>query len=222
MDKPTEPRIGTAFGGSINPFKFNAKEEFDYKVVARSLSNICRFTGHYGFISVAEHSVLVRWIMVNRYWSYPNGPFDRGGDSVQSTVWGLVGLLHDASESIIGDISSPVKGHPDFDNLRKMEDGYIKDILEIHGIKPTKYLWEELHRADKYALAVEVVALGQADNPVWADYLNKWRPDHWRNQYNIGPRLHTELWTPEKAERQWLKYYEVDSSYLNLMEYGKK
>lgn len=67
--------------------------EYDIREIAQALSKICRYTGHIAdgvpFYSVAEHCVLVSHLCPKRY--------------------ALAGLLHDASEAYVGDVSSPLK-----------------------------------------------------------------------------------------------------------------
>lgn len=73
-------------------FDFSAPDPsvLDIEVIANALSNICRFTGHVSrFYSVAEHSVRCSYI----------GPDDEA----------LERLMHDAAESLVNDMASPLK-----------------------------------------------------------------------------------------------------------------
>lgn len=76
--------------------------------VAHALSNLCRFTGHSReFYSVAEHSVRVFQLLR-----------DRG----HTITLQRAGLMHDAHEAYIGDMSTPLKqvlGIRDFEDRHK-------------------------------------------------------------------------------------------------------
>lgn len=62
-----------------------------WRDIAESLAKICRFNGHSRyFYSVAQHSVIVADMLIPEY--------------------RLHGLLHDAHEAFIGDMTAPVKG----------------------------------------------------------------------------------------------------------------
>lgn len=70
----------------MNPVPDNLKIED----IANALSKLCRFTGHTNrFYSVAEHSVRVSRMVPDMY--------------------ARAGLMHDAAEAFIGDVSTPLK-----------------------------------------------------------------------------------------------------------------
>lgn len=75
--------------------------------VAFSLAHINRYTGHRGNYTVAQHSVMVSRLV--------------------PPEWALEGLMHDAVEMILSDISSPVKQYlPDYKALYKsIEKGWL-------------------------------------------------------------------------------------------------
>ncbi len=89
MTQQTKSSITTLSGKFFDILK---PEDYDYDIeeIATALSNLCRYTGHVTrFYSVAEHSVLVSRIVPERL--------------------AMAGLLHDASEAYLGDVSSPLK-----------------------------------------------------------------------------------------------------------------
>ena len=109
-------------------FDLLAPEDYEYCIdeIAEALSNICRYTGHVKkFYSVAEHSVLVSNIVPPRL--------------------ALAGLLHDASEAFVGDVSSPLKKLlPEY---KAIEERIQKAIADHYGI-PYPFP-HEIHEADK-------------------------------------------------------------------------
>lgn len=76
-------------GKTVNIFGMTI-EDIDIEDIARSLSRQCRYNGHSkGHISVAEHSVWVSCAVPEKF--------------------ALEGLLHDAAEAYVGDVTVPIK-----------------------------------------------------------------------------------------------------------------
>lgn len=95
------------------------QQDIDILDIAHALSNICRWTGHAPeFYSVAQHSVLVSKLCDPEY-----------------AMWGL---LHDAAEAYVSDISRPVKHDPKMKGYRAIEDNLIKSIALKFGLKGLK------------------------------------------------------------------------------------
>lgn len=108
--------------------------------IAHALAHICRYNGHCRkFYSVAEHSVLVSRI-VRAMWP----------DDLQA-VW--AGLLHDATEAYVGDITTPLKvTMPKFIEL---EDKIGLDIAATFKVQWNKRTVERVKIADMRALSTE-------------------------------------------------------------------
>jgi hypothetical protein len=89
--------------------------------IAHALSLSCRFSGHVSkFSSVADHSVrvvnmMMRWGITDR-WEL------------------LAGLLHDASEAYLSDISTPVKKMPEMKGYLEVEDSLMRNIFRRFGV----------------------------------------------------------------------------------------
>lgn len=110
--------------------------DVDIVDIAHALSQQCRFTGHTKeFFSVAQHSISVAC------------QFHWGRDPLLA----LVGLLHDAPEAYLADVSTPVK-HA-LTNYEDIEAGLWRAIAERFDL-PAHWLHFVKH-ADLVALATE-------------------------------------------------------------------
>jgi hypothetical protein len=95
---------------------FNLKEEdIDIRDIAHALAQVNRFGGHVDQpISVAQHSVYVSYLS------------EHCGQDRQ-------GLLHDASEAYLGDVTKWVKGQPEFALYREIEERVQRLIFRRYG-----------------------------------------------------------------------------------------
>lgn len=82
------------FFGFEDPWLAN----YDIVTIAKSISKLCRFTGHTKqFYSVAQHSVIVSQLAEEM-------------GALIGEEYALAGLLHDSAEMVMQDLSSPLKG----------------------------------------------------------------------------------------------------------------
>ena len=118
--------IPTFSGKNLDPF--NAKDDICIEDIAHALANINRFNGATKRpISVAQHSVFVARLIGDSY-------------SLLETdhELGLQGLLHDASEAYLGDVTAFLKRTDGFKDYRDMEFLLQTQIYEAFGCSITE------------------------------------------------------------------------------------
>lgn len=147
----------------------------DIRAIAFSLSHINRYTGHAGQYSVAHHSILVA---------------NELPDNLK-----LAGLLHDATESYINDLSKPLKEIlPEYCRIEKH---YADTISEYFDVDLDHEL---IKKADLRMLVTEGKSFG-------FDLIPKYYPD-------IAPyEIKIESESPERIYRLFLdKFFEYGGS----------
>lgn len=140
----------------------NDAESIDIRDIAHALSMVCRYTGHVGrHYSVAEHSVLVARLL--ELTGYP--------PLVQ-----LCGLMHDAHEAYVADLSSPMKralrefsgdGDSSYDLLDAYVSRRVRTRFGLHSPGAQTAFEVPVKKADHAMLMHEAFAL----------FLNGPRPD---------------------------------------------
>lgn len=136
--------LETVSGNSIDPANPDP-DLINIKDIAWSLSRIARFAGHTITAipyNVAQHSCFVASLIKNEGYN---------ANVVQ------FGLLHDAAESFIGDIPSPIKKIPELKTvIDEIENKLLAVIYnKFVGRQPTEDEWEIVKFFDKKAQFIE-------------------------------------------------------------------
>lgn len=160
-------------GGRIYPFN-PTLEMLDIEEIAVGLSRECRFARMIKkdlFYSVAEHCWHVSYLCNKKY--------------------ALAGLVHDGSEYIFGDLSSPVKHCAYFRNFDKAEKNLQKLIFQ----KYCGYAEEPLN-----------VKVADSALVMWeAEKLLSVPPEHLISDKKLGIKL--PCWSPKIARRKFLERF---------------
>lgn len=139
--------------------------------IAHSLSNICRFGGAtVNFYSVAQHCIFVSRLLPPHL-----------------ALWGL---MHDASEAYLGDITRPLKMYLNgkYTDLEKI---YMRVICEKFGLseeEPT-----EIKEADIIALVTERRDLLLEQSEDWGF----WQKPMSEKIFPVGPKVARDLFLEE-------------------------
>lgn len=145
MAKTPQTKTSIAiFNGDFFDFEKPEIHDFDIDVIAHSLSNLCRFTGHtIRHYSVAEHSVLVSRLVP------PELAFD--------------GLMHDAAEAYLGDVSSPLKAMlPEYKKIEKRVEAALAEFYGLRFPLPI-----EVKHADKQLYRQELSQVTNGQDNLW-------------------------------------------------------
>lgn len=148
-------------------------EDIDIEDIAQGLSNICRYNGHTRhFYSVSQHSVYAALLA--------------------PPEWAIAALFHDASESYIGDVISPLKSS--LEDYKEIEYGIMQAVAEKYNFE----LDDEgiVKEIDDRLLATEV-------RDVFPARVINWKVT--AKPYNFF----IKHWPPEMAKEHFIWTYKV-------------
>lgn len=177
------PQILTATGRYFD-FANPDPDSIDINDIACALSRICRFTGHTTqSYSVAQHCVYVSHVVPEKY--------------------ALQGLLHDAAEAYLGDVSSPLKQLlPDYKVIEQRIEAAICAKFGLpFPLHPT------IKKADLRMLVTERREFMPAPLPEYAQT----DAIAWSSFDGIKPLPWTLIaWSAEQAQSMFLeRFYEL-------------
>lgn len=177
--------IRTFLGGSFWPLDPHV-DDLRIEDIAHALSQLCRWTGHSKkFYSVAQHSVLV-------------------SENLPSMLQ-LEGLMHDASEAYLSDLSRPIKHAPGLgDVYRRVEKKIERVIAQKYGLplSPSPAVKIVDNRL-LYTEARDLMA-GFVWSNESAEANETGKPDFL--PFTIVP------WSPERAEKEFLQRFHLLTS----------
>lgn len=156
-------------------------DEVHHEDIAHALSLLCRFNGHVDrFYSVAEHCLILSHVL-----------------PPEAQLWGL---LHDAGEAYVGDMSRPLKQH--MQDFIGAEFRVLLRIIEYFGLVPwfmdegSHAVREMVHEADTRILLNERAALMSMAQHNWS--VDGLEPLDLGEHPIMG-------WPPRKVERLYLE-----------------
>lgn len=161
--------------------------------IARGISNECRYAGQISdaapgqFYSVAEHAYMVGgWA---EYIAECRG--FTPSEVLDAARWGH---HHDDTEAYIGDIIRPLKYESALRGFRRAEVDVEKVVKDALQLRPNKRVRELVDEVDSRILVDEIEVLIAF-------------PDMNRVRAQFGERLGATIhcYSPEEAERRWLK-----------------
>jgi len=157
--------------------------EFYPEMIAAALSKLCRFTGHVRkFYSVAEHSVKVSYMVPEEF--------------------AMEGLMHDAHEALINDLSTPIKTFMGdaYTALADKADKDVRTSFMLMAVEPP-----EVKLADVYSCLIEADELMVGRGKGWKEYA------HVReialDASRTNPYLRPQCWDPERGYQEFMRRF---------------
>jgi len=130
-------QVMNASGCMINPYDLK-DEDFDPRIIAQTLSRVCRFWSQTSeFYSVAQHCLVMETLF----------------DDKELKKWSMI---HEVFEGLTGmDIPTPIKHSPEMGSYRIAEDKAINQAAKIFNLTPP--MPKEIKVMDKRLMVTEAL-----------------------------------------------------------------
>ena len=139
--------VMNASGRLLNPYDLK-DEDFDPRIIAQTLSRVCRFWSQTSeFYSVAQHCLVMETLF----------------DDVELKKWAM---LHEIFEGLTGmDVPTPIKHSPEMESYRVAEDKALIQAAKIFGLTPL--MPHEIKIMDKKLMVTEALRFMNTENYNW-------------------------------------------------------
>ncbi len=216
------------YSGHYFDFLHPERNQFRIEDIAHALSHVCRFAGHTReFYSVAQHSVLVSRHL--ELMELCDNSFEKTGGLTAKQL-SMAGLLHDAAEAYLGDITRPLKQLlPEYKVIERRVEAELfahfginlLPTCSVRGmVQPgamcghvivggkfcgtTEPCWRRTPSAEELVKHADLALLATEQRDLMPPH-----DDEWTLIKDIEPlREVINPWHPEKARREFLKRWE--------------
>lgn len=140
-------QVMNASGCLINPYDLK-DSDFDPRIIAQTLSRVCRFWSQTSeFYSVAQHCLVMETLF----------------DDIELKKWAM---LHEIFEGLTGmDIPTPVKHSPEMESYRIAENKALLQAAHIFSLEPP--VPEKIKVMDKRLMVTEALRFMNTVNYDW-------------------------------------------------------
>lgn len=141
--------VMNASGKMINPYELK-DEDFDPRIIAQTLSRVCRFWSQTSeFYSVAQHCLVMEKLFYD----------------VELKKWAM---LHEIFEGLTGmDVPTPIKHSSEMESYRVAEDKALLQAARIFGLIPPTP--KEIKIIDKRLMVTEALRFMNTTNYNWLE-----------------------------------------------------
>jgi len=142
-------KVMNASGKMIDPYNLK-DEDFDPRIIAQTLSRVCRFWSQTSeFYSVAQHCLVMESLF----------------DDIELKKWAMI---HEIFEGLTGmDVPTPIKHSPEMESYRIAEDKALDKAAKLFSLTPP--MPKEVKVIDKRLMVTEALRFMNTTNYNWIE-----------------------------------------------------